>query len=112
MTRVIPIILVFAAAILVAADPVLSRGMTAHVSEDWIVCGTRETAQRLSLYVRAGDQFGMDSIISHGLGVNVGEGTRVRIVGAAGGYLEVRIIDGINDGYPGWISMALLVPGK
>jgi hypothetical protein len=112
LTRGIPVTLLFAAALLIAAGPALSRGMIAQVIESWIICGTRETAQRLSIYVRAGDQFGMDSIISHGLGVNVGDGTRVKIIGAAGGYVEVRIIDGINNGYPGWISRDLLVESR
>ena len=111
MKRIITVTLFFfATSILIAAGSLLNRGMIAQLSEDWIICGTRETAKRLSIYVKAGDQFGMDAIISHGLGVNVGEGTRVKIVGAASGYFEVRILGGANDSYLGWISDQLLGP--
>jgi hypothetical protein len=100
------------AGMLIAALPVLSRGMIAKVSEDWIICSTQETAKRLSIYVKEGDQYGIDGIISHGLGVNVGEGTRVKIVDTVSGYFEVRAVDGANIGYLGWISSQLLVPAR
>jgi len=103
------VLLLSAAPSLMAADTALGRGMTARLSEDWIVCSTREVAARLSIYVKEGDQFGMDSIIRHGLGVNVGEGTRVKILDSAGNLCEVRVISGIYNDYHGWISRDFLV---
>jgi hypothetical protein len=105
-------LLLFLIAMPITAAPALSRGTIARLSEDWIICDTREAAQRLGIYLKSGDQFGMDSIISHGLGVNVAQGTGVKIMNAAAGWFEVQVVDGIHSGYLGWVSGYFLVPGK
>lgn len=98
----------FSTALLISADPRLTREVTARLVENWTICSSQQLAEQVVSYSSERTEETRKSISEQGLGVQAAKGTRVKIVGGVPGYSQVQILEGPSAGYVGWIFTEVL----
>lgn len=69
----------------------------------WLLCATKADADQFGTFAGANDETGMENMENTGLGVEVHPGMKARLIDSDWLRYQIRLLDGDNHGYLGWL---------
>ena len=78
----------------------------------WLLCSTKQDADQFGTFAGANDEMGMENMESLGLGVEVHSGMKAKIIDSDWLRYQIRLLDGENAGYLGWLPQSSSRPSS